>query len=184
MRILDAVDRMHETLITADAPRRQLQGVLEWRADVAAAVQASTVCDAPPGLHLAVTPRLTGRGWRHPRPVRFLYGEPTHRAWLDLCDALVACLHEQEQAADELYRAAVQAAQRAASLGLHHHHAKATATARAAAKWRDAAIIAAISGQYLKHVEDKIMRPVGDAIASIGLSEVTRSKRYHVRQAG
>ncbi|GAA3957419.1 hypothetical protein GCM10023085_44920 [Actinomadura viridis] len=184
MRILAAVDRMYQTLASADAPLRQLKGVTQWRADIAAAVRASAVCAAPPGMHIEDRPQLTARGWRRPARVGFLHGTATHRAWVDLVEAIVACLLEQEAAADDLHETAIGAAARARVLQQPGQYAAAAARANAALKWRDAAGQAAAAGVALLTTENKIMRPVGEAIASVGAAEVAKDKHYHARHTG
>lgn len=107
MRLLAAVDDMQKVLRAADAPHRQLTGVQEWRGSIADAVLAAQAFKNPPGMEIQHERRWTVRGWQRPPELLFLYGTPTHRAWKQLSNTIVARLNQQAAAAEATDRKSV-----------------------------------------------------------------------------
>lgn len=176
MRILTAMTRMQDTLTTAQAPQRQLQGVQDWRTAIEAAVAAGQHAGAP-GMHIDDAHRLSVSGWVRPPQVRFLHGDPTHKAWMDLCKAIIRTLtthqtHTAERC--DIWRVRAEKARSRAA-----RNAALRKTAQAALEL-DRTFTAALTGRTLIDREDAIMRPVGMAIAAAGgVDEVARDKHYH-----
>ncbi|MFG2001650.1 hypothetical protein ACGFNU_21110 [Spirillospora sp. NPDC048911] len=181
MRLLAALDRMHTALTLADAPTRQLRGVWDWRVEVAACVEAASVFTGAPGLVIDDTPRLTTRGWRRPLPVRFLFGERTHAAWLSLCSAISRRLWTQRDTAEQIYDKAVKRMKIAWRAGDARAFKKARRLRELADRWFAAANRAIRVGDLLVATEDAVMRPVGKAIRKVGIADVAKDKRYHDR---
>lgn len=183
MRILAAMTRIEEVLVTADAPRRQLRGVANWRADIAAAVVAGRPFTKAAGMSIDDAPRLSLYGWSRPPQVKFIYGAPTHRAWLRLCRAIVGALDTQQAHAAQIVEmclAKAAAAKRRNGPGDGKRMAAALAWAETADSWWLAAGVAAATGRDLIRREDKVMRPVGEAMAAAGgITQVARDKHYH-----
>lgn len=191
VRILDAMTGMQAVLVNADAPRRQMDGVAAWRADIVDAVAAAHLWPNAEGMRIDDTPRLGFRGgWSHPPQVAFLRGDTTHRAWLQLSRAIASALWDQWSHASLISEAAWVKARKAekayvAMPSLHAHRVLIVAVRRAklADTWRLNAALATSTGRALIRREDRILRPVGEAIASVGgITQVARDKHYH--QAG
>src|SRR4051812_46651870 len=87
--------RMQDSLAAAQAPRRQLDGVRAWRADIEAVMAVARPSEDTPGISIDDAHRLTRRGWSRPSEAKFLHGDPTHKAWLKLCQAIISALDAQ-----------------------------------------------------------------------------------------
>jgi hypothetical protein len=195
MRLLQAIDAMNTALDSVGAPRRQRDGVAGWRADVQAAIACSTAFPDSPGLTIP-SGRVPGIGSRSWRPgVAFVHGDTCHRAWRTMCKAIIGALRVQAACAADRYRhhmaEAEQARQAQDVIALtdprwaewEQIRVAALAWAQAAAAWNRAAQLAVDTGNALVRREDRISRPVGDAIAAAGgMEQVAQAKDYH--QAG
>lgn len=188
MRLLAAMDDMAKVLVSADAPERQLKGVREWRADIAYALAAgSGFASVGKLIDTNRGPTLT-RGWARPEGVLFLFGTPTHRAWRNLCKMIVRALEMQQWGAELVRESALDIvaavelrAKRGIATPADISRAEAAAVkAQLAEEWWCAASYAAAAGRSLIKREDRIMRPIGLAIAAAGgLDQVVRDKHYH-----
>ena len=184
MYLMKVMSRMKTVLVAADAPDRQLRGVANWRADVEDAMAHGGVFDGAAGMRIDTMPGPTVRGWSRPQKVRFIFGDPTHRAWLDLCDEVMDALSDQQTYAIWVREAALALAEEL-SHGMRSsdelkRRAKALAAAKLAEQWWTSATNARTTGRALMRREDQIMRPVGEAIALAGgINQVARVKHYH-----
>lgn len=189
MHILTAVTRMQEELVTAEAPLRQLRGMRDWRADIAAAVAAGRPFKRAAGMRIDDAHHLTlTGGWSRPPQVKFIYGDPTHRAWLEMCRGIVGALATQQAHANQIVEMCLvkaAAAKRRNMAGDRNRVIAALAWAKVAESWWAAAEAAAAEGQSLIRREDRIMRPVGEAVAMAGgITQVARDKHYHQGSTG
>jgi hypothetical protein len=180
---------MQDELVMAEAPVRQLRGVQGWREDIAAAVSAGRLFKRPAGMRIDDNHHLTlAGGWARPPQVKFIYGDPTHRAWVTMCRGIVNALGTQQAHAAQLVEAALAraaAVKRRNGPGDRKRMAAALTWAAIAESWGLAAAAAANEGRYLIRREDKIMRPVGVAVARAGgINQVARDKHYHQGSTG
>lgn len=181
MRLLEAIDEMSVILAAADAPNRQLHRVQEWRAHVGEAVLAASAYKDPPAMRLDSRRRLCVHGWRMPPHMRFIDGTPTHRAWRDLCRAIINALYTQETYATSVATYWAKAARTAPN---PEQTKRALQQQQYATRWRSAACTAADKGRRVIRGEDSIMLPVGLAIRRAGgLDEVALDKHYHQLRA-
>ena len=177
--ILDAIQRMEDTLAAAEASNRQLVAVRVWQADIDVAVAYAAQLGSRTGMHLSDSPRLTSTGWVRPEPVQFIYGQPVHRAWVRMCQVVIKAMRAQHA---EAIAIATESRRRASRLKRVRSGEAAALLQKAitADAWAGAAMRAVENGKSLIKREDKIMRPVGEAIAAVGgLDEVAKDKHYH-----
>lgn len=177
--LLTAMDQMRATLLTADAPTRQLTGVDVWRAEISVAVSIGSAFPRPAGMGIADTVAVRGRS--HPADrVRFLRGQVTHAAWRDLCGAVIDALTRQHAHATRLTKYWLVQARTADTPSAHTY---AVEQAQTAVDWGRAAHTAAATGRRLVADEDSIQVPVGRAIQRVGAHDVATDKHYHQRGA-
>lgn len=182
MRIATAMRRMQAVLGTVDPPDRQVDAVQQWVSDIHDVLIVGEPFMISTPQDIDDRPRMTRRGRRYPPAVRFLYGTATHRAWRDLCSAIIAYLQRCEIAAQMAFTKAATDLDIAIRNGalpetveqLRRRMAQASA-------WQVAARRAVRTGQVLITTEDSIQVPVGDAIRRVGYREVALDKRYHQR---
>lgn len=179
LRLLTAMTEMTDVLRSVEAPRRQLDGVLDWSAGISAAVMAAQAFKAPRGMEIDDAPRWSAHGRARPQHVNFLHGDATHKAWRDLCKAVIAALKKQYGHATALLEYWEEVYERAET---DKERAVALEWMQVAAAWQAAAGLAYTQGEDLVRREDKIMRPVGKAIAAAGgVDQVARVRHYHQR---
>lgn len=107
----------------------------------------------------------------------------THAAWRDLCTAITGALAVQIDTAEAAVAEARTKANVATGMEQFELAARWVERARIATAWLEAACTARLEGECLINREDRIMRPVGYAIASAGgITEVAKDKRYHQRE--
>jgi hypothetical protein len=178
--ILAAMTAMADDMTAVNASRRQVRGVASWRDAVAAAVTAGQAAGAADADVLTAD----------------VPGSLTHARWMTTADTVIATLHSQAAAAEEMAGEAREAADEARGRASRARRAEAEAeacelpdeaaahAARANAAddeaddadeaadafdaWAAAAADAARQGAALTAREDDIHAPVGQAVAAGG----------------
>jgi hypothetical protein len=193
MDILPAFDVMLGSLTAADASRRQVNGVLVWRALAEAAEAAMGAYakqadgDIPPVMLARVSPTPTHRAWMRQSGLIIAVLENREQQALTAQVTWTDRARQHEQARDRWLAAAEaaagpsdRAARQAAAQREEGERARCAAAAALAGAWQSAAAEAVSAGQALTGSEDAIQRPVAEAvIAAGGPTEVALDKRYH-----
>ena len=193
MDILPAFDAMLGSLTAADASRRQVTGVLAWRALAEAADAAMDAYanqadgEVPPVMLARVSPTPTHRAWMRQSGLIITVLENREQQALTAQVTWTDRARQHEQARDWWLAAAEaaaspgeRAARQAAAQQEEEERARCAAVAALAGTWQAAAAEAVSAGQALTGREDAIQRPVAEAvIAAGGPAEVALDKRYH-----